>query len=53
MLVGSIVLIANLISLVWKEKLLVSWNWVMGIYGIEIGFYILIFLIIWWLIDSR
>ena len=52
MLVGTIVLIFNLISLVWKEKLLISWGWVLGIYGIEMGIYVLVLLIIvliaWW-----
>lgn len=46
MLIATIILIANLVSLVWKEKTFITWGWVLGIYGIEIGIYILIFLII-------
>ncbi len=55
MLIATIILIANLISLIWKEKTFITWGWVAGIYGIEIGIYVLIFLIfvlIVWMLDK-
>ena len=45
MLIATLILIANLVALVFTEPFMSFW-WNLAIYGIEIGFYVLIILII-------
>lgn len=46
-MIGTILLIANLIALVFAEQFMSFW-WNAGVFGIELGIYLLIFVIVLW-----
>ena len=45
MMFGTIMLILNVICWIFKGSLLMSWWWILAIYGIECAFYVVVYIV--------